>query len=77
MIFEDPDELGYSTHKPAISLEAQCNLMMPKSERDALVSAAINAHEGHHLAAAGLRVSAGYGKMFDPKHWPDDKKWYA
>lgn len=58
MIFEDPDELGYWTGlRPSIDI---CNDIIPKYQRDCIVSAAINAHEGHHAGAEDERRKGRY-----------------
>lgn len=61
MIYEDPDELGYWTQRrPAVDI---CNAMIPKHDRDCIVSAAINAHEGHHDGAESFRARGGYDSL--------------
>lgn len=40
-----------------------CNSLLDPIERENLVMAAINAHDGHAVAAEEFRVRAGYGNL--------------
>jgi hypothetical protein len=74
MIYEDPDELGYWSYDETGMSRAPdrafdqrsmtiCEAILPDDERRAILGAAINAHEGHGLAAENFRIEGGYGRL--------------
>lgn len=69
MIYEDPDELGYSTdpagNKPfsvALSL-AECNAILPRAQQNAIENAARYAYVGHQSLPQMYRAQAGYDRL--------------
>lgn len=67
MIYEDPDELGYSTtgYNPwaGISSLLVCNDMVPPEIRDDIEEAAYAAEAGNDIEAERHRKWAGYGSL--------------
>ena len=58
MIYEDPDELGYSTVPP--SSLAVCNTIVPLGIQNAIEEAARYAHAGVRPFVTAWRKQAGY-----------------